>query len=144
MCFSLAYADGSAAVILPTGASASERMERTVRWWEEWSQTCSYRGAHIESVRRSAITLKLMTFALSGAVVAAPTTSLPEAIGRTRNWDYRYCWLRDAALTMRAFVGLGLLEEAGAFMRWLLHATALTQPKARHHVRRFRPHQKRA
>jgi GH15 family glucan-1,4-alpha-glucosidase len=69
-----------------------------------------------------------MTFALSGAVVAAPTTSLPEAIGGQRNWDYRYCWIRDAALTMRAFTGLGYGDEAASFLQWLLHATRLTWP----------------
>ncbi|MDZ4307714.1 glycoside hydrolase family 15 protein [Allopontixanthobacter sp.] len=129
VCFSLSYVSGDPAIILPLGDLAAERLERTARWWRDWSQSCTYEGVHREAVRRSAITLKQMTFAPSGAVVAAPTTSLPEAIGGTRNWDYRYCWLRDAALTMRAFLGLGLLDEAGAFLRWLLHATALTQPR---------------
>ena len=70
-----------------------------------------------------------MTYSLSGGVVAAPTTSLPEAIGGPRNWDYRYCWLRDAALTMRAFTRLGYMEEARAFFAWLLHTTRLTWPR---------------
>jgi GH15 family glucan-1,4-alpha-glucosidase len=70
-----------------------------------------------------------LAFALSGAVVAAPTASLPQAIGAGRNWDYRYCWLRDAALTMRAFTGLGYEDEAASFLQWLLHATRLTWPK---------------
>ena len=129
VCFSLAYAHRDIAVILPTGAGAAERLERTRAWWDEWARGCACYGPHREMVLRSALTLKLMTFAPSGAVVAAPTASLPEAIGGARNWDYRYCWLRDAALTMRAFLALGLLDEAAAFLRWLLHATALTRPR---------------
>jgi len=127
--FSLTYAKCDIGVIAPLGAAARERRDSTVEWWRSWSRICSYRGPYREAVLRSAITLKLMSFALSGAVVAAPTASLPEALGADRNWDYRYCWLRDAALTMRALTDLGYRGEARAFLDWLLHATRLTWPK---------------
>ena len=127
--FSMCYAKGDIAIAAPLGREADERLEATLAWWRNWSGQCRYAGPHREAVIRSAITLKLMTFALSGAVLAAPTTSLPEWIGAERNWDYRYCWVRDAALTMRALTGLGFQSEAGAFLRWLLHATRLTWPE---------------
>jgi GH15 family glucan-1,4-alpha-glucosidase len=126
---SLSYAKGDIGVIAPLGEAAEKRVRDTLAWWTDWSSHCTYEGPHREMVLRSAVTLKLLTFALSGAVVAAPTTSLPEALGGARNWDYRYCWLRDAALTMRAFTGLGFEAEAGSFIKWLLHATRLTWPE---------------
>lgn len=126
---SLCYAKADIGVITPLGELADDRLHATIKWWTEWSGACVYEGPHRDVVLRSAVTLKLMTFALSGAVVAAPTASLPEAIGADRNWDYRYCWLRDAALTMRAFTGLGFQDEAGSFLQWLLHATRLTWPE---------------
>lgn len=127
--FSLCYAKGDVGVVAPLGDAADNRLQATLEWWTDWSGRCAYAGPHREAVVRSAVTLKLMTFALSGAVVAAPTTSLPEAMGAGRNWDYRYCWLRDAALTMRAFTGLGFEDEAASFVQWLLHATRLTWPE---------------
>jgi GH15 family glucan-1,4-alpha-glucosidase len=99
-------------------------LSKTMSWWKEWSQRCTYHGAWREQVLRSLITLKAMTHALSGGIVAAPTTSLPEHLGGVRNWDYRYCWLRDATLTLLALVNCGYLEEATAWREWLLRAVA--------------------
>ena len=129
LCFSLSHEQGDIAILLPLGERALGRVRHTQNWWQEWSNSCACSEPYRDAVLRSAITLKLLTFALSGAVVAAATTSLPEWIGADHNWDYRYCWLRDAALTMRAFIALELKREAGSFLRWLLHATALTRPR---------------
>jgi GH15 family glucan-1,4-alpha-glucosidase len=126
---SLSYSRGDPGTLCPLGNDADERLELTLQWWREWSAQCTYAGPYRDLVLRSALTLKLVTYSLSGAIVAAPTTSLPETVGGARNWDYRYCWLRDAGLTMRAFVGLGFHEEARAFLSWLLHATRLTWPE---------------
>lgn len=125
---SFSHATESPAVLPPLGAAADERLARTARAWRRWSARCSYRGAHQEAVLRSALVLKLLAHAPSGAIVASATTSLPERIGGPLNWDYRYCWLRDAALTMRALFGVGHPEEAEAFLGWLLHSTRLTRP----------------
>ncbi len=116
-------------VVAPLGDRAEDRLAETVRWWHKWLERCSYNGPYEQLVRRSALTLKLLAYPPSGAVVAAPTTSLPERIGGERNWDYRYCWIRDAAMTLRALLDLGFTEEGEAFLGWLLHATRLTYPE---------------
>ena len=126
--FSLSYVASDIGTIAPVGAEANDRCDRTIAWWRNWSGACNFEGPERDAVLRSAITLKLMTFCLSGAIVAAPTTSLPEAIGGERNWDYRYCWLRDAGLTMSSLVDLGFHQEASTYLGWLLHATRLTRP----------------
>jgi GH15 family glucan-1,4-alpha-glucosidase len=124
----LTYDEGDIAV-LPADDEAVEQLDRTVAWWRSWSEVCRHHGPWRNEVIRSAITLKLLTYCLSGGVVAAATTSLPEVIGGIRNWDYRFCWLRDAGLTMRALVRLGYMDEAGAFLSWMLHTTRLTWPR---------------
>lgn len=92
---------------------------KTLEFWQWWSSLCTYKGAYQTQVLRSALTLKLLTFTPTGAIVAAPTTSLPEKIGGNLNWDYRYTWLRDASFTVYAFLGLGYLKEAQRFINWL-------------------------
>jgi len=129
--FSLTYAEDAPAVLPPLGEWTSQRIEATVLWWQQWVGKLHYEGAYRGPVIRSALALKMLTYAPSGAIVAAATTSLPERIGGPLNWDYRYCWLRDASLTVRAFLGLGYDAEADAFMNWLMYATALTQPELR-------------
>jgi GH15 family glucan-1,4-alpha-glucosidase len=105
------------------------RIDQTANGWSNWSNTCTYDGPYKEMVLRSAIVLKSLIYSPSGAIVAAPTTSLPEKIGGKFNWDYRFCWLRDSALTIRALTGLGFHQEAFAFGSWLLYTTRLTRPR---------------
>jgi GH15 family glucan-1,4-alpha-glucosidase len=107
-----------------TPVDAIQAVQETVEWWEGWAETCTYDGDWADDVLRSLITLKALTFAPTGGMVAAPTTSLPEVIGGVRNWDYRYCWLRDATFTLYALLGSGFTEESIAWRNWLLRAVA--------------------
>jgi GH15 family glucan-1,4-alpha-glucosidase len=130
-CFSLSY-DADAPAVLPVlGGALVERIERSIAWWRSWIGRARYSGPDREAVLRGALTLKLLAFAPSGAIVAAPTTSLPERPGGELNWDYRYCWLRDASFTARVLLELGYVEDAEAFCSWLLHTTRLTSPELR-------------
>jgi GH15 family glucan-1,4-alpha-glucosidase len=108
----------------PSEEAAEELFHETVTYWRCWLSACQYRGRWREQVQRSALLLKLLTFQPTGAIVAAPTCSLPEVIGGGRNWDYRYTWIRDAAFTIYALVRIGFKEEAAAFIDWLSAFTA--------------------
>ncbi|MEU8059307.1 glycoside hydrolase family 15 protein [Microbispora bryophytorum] len=101
-----------------------EQLAETRLLWEEWVSRCGHRGRWRDAVVRSLITLKALTYSPTGGIVAAPTTSLPEHLGGVRNWDYRYCWLRDASMTLDALTGAGYVEEADAWRSWLLRAIA--------------------
>ena len=129
--FTLAYDEESPAVLPLTGIAALAAIDRSAAWWRSWASRARYAGAHRDVVIRGALVLKLLSYAPSGAIVAAPTTSLPEREGGDLNWDYRYCWLRDAAFTVRALLQLGYVDEVSAFCSWLLHATRLTSPELR-------------
>jgi GH15 family glucan-1,4-alpha-glucosidase len=106
----------------PPVEDADSALARTEAWWREWSGRCRYRGPYREQVLTSLIALKAMTSETTGALIAAPTTSLPEEIGGVRNWDYRYCWLRDSVLALEALLDAGYTEEALAFRDFLLRA----------------------
>jgi GH15 family glucan-1,4-alpha-glucosidase len=128
--FSLSYSEEAPAVVPPLD-SLDTRIDRSVKAWQQWSRSANYEGPYRDAVVRSALALKLMSYAPTGAIIAAPTTSLPERIGGELNWDYRFCWLRDASFTIRALLELGYWDEATDFLDWLLQATRLTQPELR-------------
>jgi GH15 family glucan-1,4-alpha-glucosidase len=129
--FSLSYTTEAPAVIPALGDRTEDVLARCAAWWRAWASQATYTGPYRDAVIRSALALKLLTYTPSSAIVAAATTSLPESLGGASNWDYRYCWLRDAAFTSRAFFGLGFDAEARAFVEWLVHATRLTREKLR-------------
>ena len=108
----------------PAPLDPTAACEATSAWWREWSSRSTYRGEWPETVQRSLITLKALTYAPTGGTVAAPTTSLPEEPRGTRNWDYRFCWLRDATFTLYALLAAGYEDEASAWREWLLRAAA--------------------
>jgi GH15 family glucan-1,4-alpha-glucosidase len=108
----------------PRSVEAFTALEETITFWRRWSERCAYQGPWREHVVRSLITLKALTYSPTGGIVAAPTTSLPEHLGGKRNWDYRYCWLRDATLTLLALLQAGYTEEALSWRDWLLRAVA--------------------
>ena len=110
----------------PPAVDPTEALAETETYWREWSAKCRPAGHWTEAVKRSVMTLKALTYAPTGGIVAAPTTSLPERIGGQRNWDYRYCWLRDATLTLLGAMHAGYYEEARAWREWLLRAIAGT------------------
>ena len=108
----------------PQALDAEAALADTIAYWEQWSARCRYRGSRRAPVIRSLLTLKALTFEETGGIVAAPTTSLPEQPGGTRNWDYRFCWLRDATLTLIALMGAGYYDEAQAWRDWLHRSVA--------------------
>lgn len=110
----------------PQPPDADQALENTAAWWTAWSRRCAYRGEWQEVVHSSLITLKALTYAPTGGIVAAPTTSLPEQPGGSRNWDYRFCWLRDATFTLLALMHAGYRDEAKAWGEWLRRTVAGT------------------
>jgi GH15 family glucan-1,4-alpha-glucosidase len=124
ICTAMTYEAGQPHYIEPLDASEiHDRLDETVRFWEDWAAVCTYEGAYQSDVLRSALTLKALTYSPSGALIAAPTTSLPEVIGGVRNWDYRFTWLRDSTFALYALFILGYTEEAHEFKRWMEWST---------------------
>jgi GH15 family glucan-1,4-alpha-glucosidase len=120
--FALSY--GPSHLAVPKPVDPARALQDTEDFWIDWCSRCTYGGEYQDLVMRSLITLKALTYAPTGGIVAAPTTSLPEKLGGSRNWDYRYCWLRDATFTLLALMNSGYTEEASAWHGWLLRAVA--------------------
>jgi GH15 family glucan-1,4-alpha-glucosidase len=116
-------------LVFPSRDDAEARLDATIAFWRGWTGKREYEGPWKDHVLRSALALKLLVYAPSGAIAAAPTTSLPETIGGERNWDYRFSWIRDSVFTLEALTDLGCSAEATAFLWWLLHAAQLTHPR---------------
>jgi GH15 family glucan-1,4-alpha-glucosidase len=130
LAFVLRHRAGEAdASLTEEAVDGKDLLNETVRFWRRWASRNRYHGRWRETVMRSALVLKLMTYAPTGAIVAAPTTSLPEEIGSVRNWDYRYTWVRDAAFTVYSLIRLGYTEEAGAFANFMQQRAAECEPK---------------
>ncbi|KAA8962462.1 glycoside hydrolase family 15 protein [Mycobacterium sp.] len=118
-------------LVLPARADCDARLAQTVAGWRDWCAVRTHPGRWPDAMLRSALAIKLLVFAPSGAIAAAATSSLPESIGGERNWDYRYSWVRDSAFTLGAFLQLGCMAEAHGYFWWLMHATQLTHPRLR-------------
>ena len=118
-------------LVLPTRGDVEARLAATQEWWQGWSEGLRHASRWTDAVARSALVLKLLVHAPSGAIAAAATTSLPEVMGGERNWDYRYCWVRDSAFVLGALLRLGCVQEADAFFWWLMQASQLTHPRLR-------------
>ena len=123
-CVAFVLTHGSSHLPAPESPDSTTALKDTEQFWQGWSSRCQYEGPWSDIVLRSHIVLKALTYAPTGGIVAAPTTSLPEHIGGTRNWDYRYCWLRDATFTLLSLLSAGYMDEARAWRDWLLRAVA--------------------
>jgi GH15 family glucan-1,4-alpha-glucosidase len=129
--FAFSFSAEAPAIVPPLASAIDEKLNLAIDWWRSWAAQSTYRGPYERQVTRSALVLKLLSYAPSGTIIAAPTTSLPERIGGDLNWDYRFAWLRDASFTVHALFGLGYKDDAAGFVDWLLHTTRLTRPKLR-------------